>query len=300
MRFSLSRTRLLITHTFFTAALLAAAAVCAYRLLFHAPDLLAAAALPGLVGAVILLPVFGQRILVLARARYEVTASGALHLALGRSREILPLEEIQEIRSGKGIPPEIRKAGPGWRTCWQGRTDTEQGLPIDWYATSRRAKLLLIVTRNRILAISPDQPASFANLVAELSSRGSLEKTEAESLRPGPIVADILADRTALFILSLGVVLITGLGSLLIALMPILPLDQPLKFDPSGAPTSAGDPARLLILPQAGGVIWLVNTVLGWRVWRNTDRPAAYLLWFFGLLVTIGLWVASAFLLLSR
>jgi hypothetical protein len=297
MSFAPSRTRLLVVHALLSAVLTAIAAVCAFRLLFHTPDLLAAAALPGLVGAALTLPLLGQRILMLARARYEITSAGMLRITLGGSQELLPLEDIQEIRSGNGIPPELRKTAPGWKAGWQGRTISAQEIPVDWFATTRGEKMLLIVLRDRILAISPDRPVPFANLVAELSTHGSLEKNEAASIRPGPLVADILANRVAVFFLITGLILMTGLGSLLLALIPSLPPDQFLKFDPAGVPSGAGDPERLLILPLSGGVVWLMNTLLGWRAWRKEERPAALTLWGFSFLIGVGLWAATGFLL---
>jgi hypothetical protein len=300
MRFSPSRTRLLAAHVILDAGLLLLAGVCAFRLLLHMPDPLAAAALPGLVAALLLLPAFLQRTIFLLRARYEVTHSGALAISFGAVREILPLEEILEIRSGAGIPPEVRTAAPGWRTSWQGSSKTAEGTRVDWFATNRGAKLLLIVTASRSLAISPDRPAPFANLIAELSTRGSLEKIQTQSIRPGSAFAGIFTNRSAVILLFLSLLLYVGLGSLLIGLMPTLPMDQFLKFTPSGEPTGAGDPTRLLLLPISGGAIWLFNSLLGWQIWRRNDRTAAYALWIISLLVAFGLWIASIFLLLAR
>lgn len=300
MRFSPSRTRLLVRHLLLSLALLFLAGICAFRLFAFPPDPLAAAALPGLVASLILLPAVFYRILVLLHTSYEVTSAGALVIAMGSAREILPLDEILEIRSGAGIPEPFRSIAPGWRTAWQGRTPGEAGNPVEWFAADHGSKLLFIVTRTRILAISPDNPFQFANTVTELSTRGSLEKISPLSIRPGPFLSDILSYRPAILLLVGSLITCVGLGSLFIGCNPFLPENQFLKFDITGAPTSEGDPARLLLLPIAGGTVWVVNCILGWTAWRKGDRPAAFVLWIVSLLVGIGLWISAGFLLLSR
>ena len=89
----------------------------------------------------------------------------------------------------------------------------------------------------------------------------------------------------------------TALGAFLTAIQPGLPVDQPFRFDPSGTPVSLGDPLRLLILPMAGGFVWVVNAVVGWWAWKQGQKPASFVLWTASVIVAIGLWVAAVSLL---
>ena len=91
-----------------------------------------------------------------------------------------------------------------------------------------------------------------------------------------------------------------SLGAFLVGIQSRLPADQPFRFDPAGSPTSLGDPIRLVILPLAGGFVWLLNAVIGWWAWRKGLRPTAYIFWTVSLLVAIGLWASSASLILAK
>jgi hypothetical protein len=294
------RIRLILLHLGVSLALLLAAGSCLYRLAAFPPDIWGAVTLTGLVIALFTLPAFVYRLVVLFRARYGILPTGALRIAFGSRVEILPLDEVEEIRTGTGIPAALKSAAPGWGKTWQGRTKTEDGRPVDWFATDHGERLLLIVTRNRLLAVSPANPFLFVQTVTDYSAQGSLEKSHSVSLSPPPIIGDILADRTAFGILIAGVVSLTGLGACLIGLQPGLPANQFFKFEPSGAPTGEGDPARLLLLPLIGACIWLMNAMVGWAAWRKNDRYAAYILWIASLLISVGLWFASGLLVYTR
>jgi hypothetical protein len=300
MSFTPFRTRLVFIHLAISLLLLLLAGLCFYRLIAFPPDVLGAAAVVGLVVALSALPAFLYRLVVLLQARYEITQAGALRIAFGARREILPIDGIEEIRTGTGIPASLRAIAPGWRKTWQGRTKMEGEQPVDWFATDHGNCLLLIVAGTRLLAISPANPFLFAKTVTDLSTLGSLEKIQPVSTSPSPRVGDILADRTSIALLSGGLLSLTGLGAFLIGLQSSLPGNQFFKFDPSGAPASEGDPARLLLLPLVGGFFWLINAGFGWMAWRKNDRSAAYIFWIVSLLISIGLWFATGLLLLAR
>jgi hypothetical protein len=160
--------------------------------------------------------------------------------------------------------------------------------------------LLLLITKRQRLAISPADPAEFARRLTDLSAHGGLEKIEPVSVNPAPILVEIIKNPPGLGFLGGGLAGIVALGALLTGIQPGLPADQPFRFDPSGVPASLGDPIRLLILPLIGGAVWLLNAILGWWAWRKGQRPAAYALWAVSLLVMLGLWAASAFLLAAK
>jgi hypothetical protein len=299
-RFPVVRSRLIAGHLLLALLCLALAGLSAYRLLAFPPDALSAAGLAILAVASFLIPSVAYRIYLLGTAYYGITPSGALRFQFGTRKEVIPIEEIEEIRSGGKIPDTFRNAGPGWLETWQGRVAVEGEDPTDWIATDRRQFLLILVSKNRRWAISPSDPAAFARRLTDLSTRGSLEKIEPVSIRPSPFILDILKTRPALGSLIGGWLLIVALGVFLLAVQPTLPTDQPFRFDPSGTPASRGDPARLLILPLTGGAVWLLNAILGWRAWRTDQRLAAYSLWIVACAIAAGLWVATLLLLRVR
>jgi hypothetical protein len=291
---------LLATHILLGVFLCGLTGAAGWRLLAYPPDPVGAAALAAAVAGLFLLPAILLRIFFLFTARYEISPSGSLILRFGPWREILPIEEVEEIRSGSRIPDAVRASAPGWLEMWHGRVAAEGEAAVDWMATDRGQRLLLLVTKRRLLAISPADPAGFAKCLTELSARGSLEKIDPVSTQPTSIIVEIIKNIPAVGLLLGGSFGLTALGSFLTAIQPGLPPDQPFRFDPAGAPTSLGNPNRLLILPLAGGFLWLVNSVLGWWAWRKGQKPSAYALWAVSLFIMIGLWAAAVSLISAK
>ncbi len=299
-RFPAVRTPLLATHILLGVFLCGLTGAAGWRLLAYPPDPVGATALAAAVAGLFLLPAILLRIFFLFTARYEISPSGSLILRFGPWREILPIEEVEEIRSGSRIPDAVRASAPGWLEMWHGRVAAEGEAAVDWMATDRGQRLLLLVTKRRLLAISPADPAGFAKCLTELSARGSLEKIDPVSTQPTSIIVEIIKNIPAVGLLLGGSFGLTALGSFLTAIQPGLPPDQPFRFDPAGAPTSLGNPNRLLILPLAGGFLWLVNSVLGWWAWRKGQKPSAYALWAVSLFIMIGLWAAAVSLISAK
>jgi hypothetical protein len=296
-RFPVAGGRWLASNLLLAVLCLALAGISGYCLLAFPPGPVSAAGLAILAVGLVAIPAVAYRIILLLTAYYGITPAGALLFRFGSRREVIPIEEIEEIRSGGKISDALRKAGPGWLETWQGRAAAEGEEPVEWIATERGPALLLLIAKHRRWAISPSDPAGFARSVTDLSTRGSLERIEPESAQPAPFILDILKFSPALTMLAGGWVLIVSLGVFVLAVLPGLPPFSPFRFTPSGMPASMGDPARLLILPIAGGVIWILNAVLGWRAWRIGQRQAALALWAAGSAVGIGLWVAIVLLI---
>lgn len=299
-RFPVVRRRLIAGHLLLALLCLALGGLSAYRLLAFPPDALSALGLATLAVVAFLIPSVVYRIYLLGTAFYGITPAGALQFQFGTRKEMIPVEEIEEIRSGGKIPDALRKTGPGWWEAWQGRVVVDGEDPTDWIATDRGQSLLLLVSKHRRWAISPSDPAAFARRSTDLSAQGSLEKIEPISIQPSPFILDILKTRPALVSLIGGWLVIIALGVFLLAVQPVLTPNQPFRFDPAGIPASRGDPARLLILPLTGGAVWLLNAVLGWRAWRTDQRLAAYSLWIAACAIAAGLWVATLFLIQAR
>jgi hypothetical protein len=297
IRFPAVRNRLLVFQILTGVLLSALTGVGLWRLAAFPPDLIGAVCLAAAVVGLLLLPAVIHRSFMLFSAEYAITASGSLSLKSGSWREVIPIEEIEEIRSGGRIPESLRKAAPGWLELWHGRVDTGTGGTVDWFATDRGQRLLLLVTKRRLLAVSPADPAGFAACLTDVSGRGSLEKVDPISHQPESHLVEIIKNRPALALLAGGAAGLTALGSFLTAIQPGLPIDQPFRFDPSGAPASLGGPLRLMILPLAGGFIWMVNAIVGWWAWKKGQKPSSFTLWTTSLIVAIGLWAAAVSLL---
>jgi hypothetical protein len=297
IRYAPVRGRLLAIHFLASLLLLLVGGAAAARLLAFPPDPAGGAGLAVCILALLCLPAVLYRLVFLLSAAYDIDPDGSLTVRFGRRMERIPLQEVEEIRSGGKIPAAVRKAAPGWWNVWQGGVAVPGEPVVEWLATDRGKRLLLLITPGKQLAVSPADAPGFARKIAELTQIGGLHKIEPLSVRPAPMVQDILRDAPAVLLLIIALLGITVLGAFLVAVQPGLPDHQVFRFDPTGSPTSPGSPLRLLILPLAGGLIWLVNMLIGWQAWRKGQRLAAYALWAGSFIVMIGLWSASAALL---
>jgi hypothetical protein len=296
-RFPPTRGFLLAAHVFLALSLGGLTGVAAWRLLAFPPDPAGAVSLAVIVAGLLLLPAVVYRLIFLLTAYYEIDPASSLTIRFGAWHEVVPIEEVEEIRSGGRVPASLRRDAPGWLEMWHGKSsDAEEGT-VDWMATDRGSGLLLLVTKQRRLAISPADPTGFARRLADLSAHGSLGKIEPFSIQPPAEIVEILKNPASFGLLLVGLIGILSLGVFLTWIQPGLPPSQPFRFDPSGGPTSLGSPARLLILPLAGGFVWLLNGLIGWWAWRKGQRPSAFALWGVSLIVALGLWVAVLTLL---
>ena len=299
IRFPAVRNRLLFLHILLILLLAGSLGFAVWRLLAFPPDPIGAAALTVFVFGGTLLPAIINRMALLFTSYYEISAAGSLTLRIGPRREVIPVDEIEEIRSGSKIPDSLRKSAPGWLDGWQGTMADPDGETVEWIATDRGPRLLLLIGK-RLLAVSPADPAGFAGRLTEVAAQASLEKTEPISIRPDPTLGELLRTPAAAGLLIGGLAVITGLGAFITGIQPSLPADQPFRFDPFGLPASLGDPRRLLLLPAVGGAVWLLNAIIGWWAWKKEQHPAAYALWITALLSAVGLWAASGLLIVQR
>jgi hypothetical protein len=301
MVFAPKRTALLIRHFLWLVLLIPVMALSLIRLVRYPPDPIGAIGLVFLVAALVILPAVISRLVLLARIGYRLAPGGGLELRFGQRFERLPIEAIEEIRSGGNIPASDRAKAPGWWDSWSGRTSTpDMEKPIDWFATTHDEHLMFIVQRDRALAISPADPTGFLRAISDWGTHGAMEKVEPVSVEPAPLFMDIFDHAAATSLIVVGLVEATFLGAFVIGIQPALPAAMAFKFSVAGSPIAPGDPFRLIILPIACGIIWVVNVGLAWIEWRQNDFVAAYILWGSAVLVGIGLWFATIVLAINR
>jgi hypothetical protein len=301
MVFIPQRTALLVRHLAALILLLPVIALPLMRLIGYPPDVYSAIGLILLVAGLVALPAVITRLYLLATMRYTLLPEGALEIRFGTRYERLPVEAVEEICSGGSIPAVLRENAPGWWYSWSGRVSfPEIEKPVDWLATSHGSNLLLVLLKDRMLAISPLDPAGFLRAFSECASQGVMERMDPISIEPPPLFMDIFDHSAAASLLGAGLVAVTGLGAFILGLQPSLPASMPFKFSVAGTPIAPGSPIRLIILPIMGGLVWLLNGVLGWLGWRRNDRVAAYIMWGTAFLVGIGLWFATFVLVLNK
>jgi hypothetical protein len=254
-----------------------------------------------ILAAAVSLPAAGwaaYRLWALFTARYTLDRN-ALTVAWGARREIIPLDQIEEVHAATEFEGDLTPRGLQWPGGLMSRVAHPTLGALEFLATTPdKAGLVLVGYPGGWLALSPHDPAAFVAAFAERRAEGVETAPEPESRRWALPEWSVWHDRLALGLIALGGAALFALAAYLILIFPQLPAQMALRFDAQGLPSRFGPPAGLFILPVIGLVAWLLNTLGGvWLHRRAAERPAAYLLFGAALLVQALVWVAALGLL---
>ncbi|RUA16631.1 MAG: hypothetical protein DSY55_03740 [Clostridia bacterium] len=196
----------------------------------------------------------------------------AIHILWLGEEAIIPLEDIQDIRSVEAEP------SPNWfhwPTQWL-HTDAKNRV---WaYATQPPRQCLTIITDTDRYLISPVQQKTFIAAWQERKNFGP-----ARSLKQITYLAPwrqhwLLRDRTAQTLLLGGLLL----GLLFLASVawrfPQLPATIALHFNARGAPDLLSPRRTILLLPGIALSVGFLNAAIGFALY-DYQRYIAYLLW---------------------
>jgi hypothetical protein len=246
-----------------------------------------------LLPALILVAYWTWGLLTLA---YEVGRDGLVVRWAGR-KQVIPMAEITHVVKS---PPDAVARGvrwPGYAVGHATVNDPELGeREALVFATVPPADRLLVVTRSLAYAISPENPAAFADEFKRRRELGVQQVLEERTESPPWERWSILSDRTALVLLAL-----TGLlNALAFAWLawhhPELPSELALRyrFDPllrRPVPDQTAPASVAWRLPLVGlGTLGFNTLVAGWA--HRHSRLAARLLLGGALLVQLALAVA--------
>lgn len=227
--------------------------------------------------AAILLPWLGYRLYGLQNASYEITRNG-IRLRWGWRLEDIPAHHVEWVgyaqKFGRALPPPIL-ALPG---AVLGERRLPDGRSIEYLADQFR-NLVLIVTPQRIYAISPAHPGDFVLSYQRLTEYGSLTPLQAQSIKPNFWLAPFQADRPARWLLIGNIFLALTLFALVT--WATLSREQiSLRFTPAGQPLDEVPIVRLYLLPVLNLLFVLCDDTLGAFFYRRQEwRALSYLLW---------------------
>jgi hypothetical protein len=259
-------------------------------------DWAAALALLALCVTGVLLPWLLGGINLLLRAAYEIDTE-TIAICWGRRRELVPLSSVEEIRTGRGIPDRVRTTAGGWPGFTYRQVEFEGSGWVKYFVSQRGPQLVLVSTRSGSFLLSPADPVGFAEAFRQGTEHVTAERISPQSLYQTTLWDRLRQDHAAVLLIALGGVALLGLSMFLIWIQPALPAAVPFGFDSNGHPASLGPPARLLLLPAAGALVWVVDLLLGLLAFDRSDRAAALTLWLVGVLMVLALWVGSLNLL---
>jgi len=247
----------------------------------------------------ILLPLFGlplasiitYRLFGLLTAQYALDRNG-FYLKWGLVEEHIPLSRIQNISNVEDLPEKA----DGWAAILgltRSFTDQESGQAVEFFTAGSLENALLIIGKDLNLVITPADADGFLKTYRGFTHQGALQRIRPLSVRPVFLAAVLFSDRFARWLLPSGLVINLLLLFFLIIGSAGLPDAVPFSFDPAGRVEMVAPANRLLLLPLAGGLLWMLNFILGtWFYHRKEDPLLSYVLWGAAVLPGLLLWGA--------
>jgi hypothetical protein len=200
--------------------------------------------------------------------------------------EEIPINRINWIGSAEENGMSLSKPFlriPGGVLGVQSQAD---GKPVEFLA-ARDTKLVIIVTPDRIFAISPANEAEFLLTYRRLSEFGSLEPIQSISDYPTFLLTRSWADRPARVLLISSAMLALGLilwVSLSIADHPLISL----RLNTVGSPIELVPGIRLLLLPVLNTFFFITDLLLGLFFYRREEtKSLSYLMWASSMLTSL-------------
>jgi hypothetical protein len=233
-----------------------------------------------LLGALLLfapLPLLSYQAYALLRARYQFDRDG-LHLRWGMRAEDIPLEEVEWARPAGDLPTHIPSPWPGLPGALSGSVTVEGVGPVEFMA-AERARLVLVATRHKIYAISPEDPQAFLRAFQEAFEMGSLARIPAQSVLPAAYLAQVWGDLVARWLLITGALLSV---LLLVSISLVIPGRTlvSMGFYPDGRVLPSAPAAQLLLLPVLGMMFFIVDLGVGLFFYRSPAyRILGYIVW---------------------
>jgi hypothetical protein len=227
------------------------------------------------------------RLYGLLTAQYALDRNG-FYLRWGLSEEHIPIGQIRNITAMDQIPARVTSR-------WKGllgltgvvRTEDRE---LDFFTAGSLENAVLLSSDQKNLVLTPADPADFIQVYRDFSYRGSLQRIKPHSVRPVFLAAVLAKDTFARWLLPAGLVVNFLLLAFLV-LANALPSPVPFSYDAAGNVALMAPVQRLLLLPLIGGVLWMINVLLGtWFYHRKADHRMGYILWAASLLPGLLLW----------
>ena len=219
-------------------------------------------------------PIIAYRLFALIRAKYSVFREG-INLQWGLRTEDIPMGKIEWVRLASDLVFNLPTPSFSIEGAFLG-TRNHRDLGRIEYVASTANNLVLIATRERIYAISPQDPRGFINAFTRSAEMGSIAPIEAKTSRADFLVGSILKDKLARMLILSGIILSVGL---LVAVSFIIPTRDtiPLGFSPIGQVAETSPSDRLLLLPLLSLLMLTADIGLGSYLYRKAGyRIAAY------------------------
>lgn len=226
----------------------------------------------------------------LIRSGYAVDRN-MLIITWGAYEQVIPASQIERVLLGSDLEGRVRYRGARWPGYWVGYGEIEGIGPTLFYATEPPQEQIFIVTEGLAYGISPEEREAFLTTLQTRLQMGPTQLVEPKSIGPAFTQWAFWKDRMGQGLLVAGLVALVALLGLLMARFPTLPRLLPLHFDAAGNPDRLGPRGQIFFVPAIGGIVFVVNGILGGLLYQR-ERLVAFLLWGGSVLVEILLWAA--------
>jgi hypothetical protein len=231
----------------------------------------------GAILAISFTPGLVYRMYALQRARYILARDG-ISIHWGLRREEIPINQVNWVGSADQNKMALSKPffrSPGAVLGVQTQAD---GKPVEFLA-ARDTNLVMIVTPDRIFAISPANETEFLRTYRRLSEFGSLAPIQSMSDYPTFLLARSWADRPARVLIITSAILALGLILWVSLSIPNHPMTA-LRLNAGGSPVELVPGIRLLLLPVINTFFFIADLLLGLFFYRRKDTQSlGYLMW---------------------
>jgi hypothetical protein len=235
------------------------------------------------------------RIYALQRARYILARDG-ISIHWGLRREEIPINMVNWVGSADQNRMRISKPLIRFPGAVLGIKTQPDGKPIEFLA-ARDTKLVLIITPEKIYAISPANEDEFMHTYHRLSEFGSLAPIASISDYPAALLGRTWADRPARLLIMISIVMALGLLLWVSLTLPTHPLTT-LRLNPDGSPIELVPGIRIMLLPVINSLFFIADLLLGLFFYRRADtRSLSYLMWASSALTSL-LFSAAVFFIL--
>jgi hypothetical protein len=235
--------------------------------------------------AIAIVPILIYRMYALQQARY-ILARDSICLHWGLRREDIPINMITWVGSTDQNRMALSKPFFRLPGAVLGVKTQPDGKPVE-YLASRDTNLVMIVTSDRLFAISPLNVVEFLTTYRRLAEYGSLASIESTSIYPTFLLARSWADRPARILLFTSAGLALGLIVWVSLSIPTHP-STTLHLSTDGVAVEFVPGIRLLLLPVLNTFFFIADLLLGLFFYRRKDTQSlGYLMWASSILTSL-------------
>jgi len=231
------------------------------------------------------LPGLIYRMYALQSARYILARDG-ISLHWGLRHEEIPIDQVDWVGSAEASRMSFPRPFLRIPGAVLGVKSQADGKSVEFLA-ARATKLILIVTPERMYAISPANEGEFLQTYRRLAEFGSLAPIESKSDYPTFLLSRSWADRPARILLITSAVLALGLIAWVSLSIPNHP-QVSLRLNADVSPVELVPGIRLLLLPVLNTFFFFTDLLLGLFFYRKVEtKSLSYLMWASSVLTSI-------------